>query len=122
MGDIFIRAAVGALASMVHNREWSGLIMKTFYREQLVRLANGSIVPNWSAVLMVYVLLGTGIATFITSHAATISSTAALGALFGLVAYGVYDFTNYSTLRQKPLVLTLPDLSWGILAIRTIAR
>ena len=27
---------------------------------------------------------------------------AAYGALFGLVVYGVYDFTNYSTLRQWP--------------------
>ena len=38
------------------------------------------------------------------------------GALFGLVVYGVYDFTNYSTLRQWPFVLTLADVAWGAVA------
>jgi len=69
--------------------------MKNFYREQLapiVRLADGR------------------------TRASTVSSAAAFGALFGLVVYGVYDFTNYSTLRQWPFVLTLADTGWGVLA------
>ena len=37
-------------------------------------------------------------------------------ALFGLVVYGVYDFTNYSTLRQWPFVLTVADVAWGTVA------
>jgi uncharacterized membrane protein len=32
------------------------------------------------------------------------------------VVYGVYDFTNYSTLRQWPFVLTLADVAWGTVA------
>ena len=54
---------------------------------------------------------------------------AAFGALFGLVVYGVYDFTNYSTLRQWPLVLALADTAWGTpgiarcaVAVRIVAR
>lgn len=46
-------------------------------------------------------------------RASTVSLAAAYGALFGLVVYGVYDFTNYSTLRQWPFVLTLADVAWG---------
>ena len=38
----------------------------------------------------------------------------AYGPLFGLVVYGVYDFTNYSTLRQWPLVVAFTDLAWGV--------
>ena len=49
-------------------------------------------------------------------RAPTVSLAAAYGALFGLVVYGVYDFTNYSTLRQCPLVLTLADVAWGAAA------
>jgi len=69
--------------------------MKDFYREQLapiVRLADGR------------------------TRASTVSSAAAFGALFGLVVYGVYDFTNYWTLHQWPFVLTLADTAWGALA------
>jgi uncharacterized membrane protein len=41
--------------------------------------------------------------------------------LFGLVVYGVYDFTNYSTLRQWPFVLTLADVAWGTVATAVCA-
>jgi uncharacterized membrane protein len=48
--------------------------------------------------------------------APTVPLSADYGALFGLVVYGVYDFTNYSTLRQWPFVLTLADLARGTVA------
>jgi len=35
------------------------------------------------------------------------------GALFGLVAYGTYDLTNYATLRPWSLGLTVSDMIWG---------
>jgi uncharacterized membrane protein len=75
------------------------------------------------------VLLGTGIALFVIPRASTASSAAAFGALLGLVVYGVYDFTNYATLRQWPFALTLVDVTWGSLAsaaaamvVRVVAR
>ena len=132
MGTTIKLAAVGAVAFMVLDGIWLGLLMKNFYREQLapiVRLADGGIAPNWPSALVVYVLLGTGIALFVVPRAATLSSAAAFGALLGLVVYGVYDFTNYSTLRQWPFVLTLADTAWGTLAtalasvaVRFVAR
>ena len=132
MGTTIKLAAVGAVAFMVLDGIWLGLLMKTFYREQLapiVRLANGGIAPNWPSAFVVYVLLGVGIALFVVPRASTLSSAAAFGALFGLVVYGVYDFTNYSTLRQWPFVLTLADTAWGAMAsalaamaVRFVAR
>ena len=119
MGRTITLAAVGAVAFMVLDGVWLGLLMKNFYRNQLapiVRLADGGIAPNWPAAFVVYVLLGTGIAMFVIPRAATMAQAAGYGALFGLVVYGVYDFTNYSTLRQWPLVLALADLAWGIVA------
>lgn len=95
----------------------------------IVRLADGGIAPNWPAAFVVYILLGTGIALFVIPRASTVSSAAVFGALFGLVVYGVYDFTNYSTLRQWPFVLTLADVAWGevasaaaAVAVRIVAR
>jgi uncharacterized membrane protein len=119
MGHTLKLAAVGAVAFMVLDGVWLGLLMKTFYRDQLapiVRLADGGIAPNWPAAFVVYVLLGTGIAVFVMPHASTLALAVGYGALFGLVVYGVYDFTNYSTLRQWPFVLTLADVAWGTIA------
>jgi uncharacterized membrane protein len=119
MGLTLKLAAAGAAAFMVLDGIWLGVVMKHFYREQLapiVRLADGGIAPNWPAAIVVYLLLGTGIAVFVIPRAETIASAAAFGALLGLVVYGVYDFTNYSTLRQWPFVLTLADAAWGTAA------
>jgi uncharacterized membrane protein len=132
MGTTIKLAAVGAVAFMVLDGVWLGLLMKNFYREQLApiaRLADGGMAPNWPAAFVVYALLGAGIALFVIPRAPSVSSAAGLGALFGLVVYGVYDFTNYSTLRQWPFVLALADTAWGSLAsgaaaaaVRIVAR
>jgi uncharacterized membrane protein len=119
MADTIKLVALGAVAFMVLDGFWLGLLMKNFYRDQLapiVRLANGGIAPNWPAAVVVYALLGTGIAVFVIPRAPTVPLAAAYGALFGLVVYGVYDFTNYSTLRQWPFALTLADMAWGAVA------
>ena len=132
MGDTIRYAALGALAFMVLDFVWLGVVAKNFYRSQLapiVRLADGGIAPNWPAAVVVYALLGMGIALFVVPRAPTTSLAAAYGALFGLVVYGVYDFTNYSTLRQWPFVLTMVDVAWGTAAsaacaaaVRIVAR
>ena len=116
MGQTIKLAAIGAVAFMVLDGIWLGWLMKNFYREQLapiVRMADGGIAPNWPAAFVVYVLLGTGIAVFVIPRAASVPLAALYGGLFGLVIYGVYDFTNFSTLRQYPLALTFTDWAWG---------
>ena len=132
MGLTIKLAVVGAVAFMVLDGIWLGLLMKNFYRDQMApiaRLADGGFAPNWPAAFVVYILLGAGIALFVIPQASTVSSAAGYGALLGLVVYGVYDFTNYSTLRQWPFVLTLADTAWGALAtalaavaVRIVAR
>ena len=119
MGHLVKLAGIGALAFMALDALWLGILMKDFYRQQLapiVRLGDGGMAPNWPAALVVYVLLGTGIALFVMPRASTVSLAAGYGTLFGLVVYGVYDFTNYSTLRQYPFVLTIVDTAWGVVA------
>ena len=60
--------------------------------------------------------LETDIALFVILRASTVTLAAVYGALFGLVVYGVYDFTSGSTLRQWPFVLALPDVARGAAA------
>jgi len=98
---------------------WLGLLMTNVYRDQLsaiARLRDGRFDPVWAAVFPVYVLLAIGVVVFVLPRAADVSSAAKYGALFGLVAYGVYDLTNYSTLTQYPLAITIIDLCWGTFA------
>jgi uncharacterized membrane protein len=39
--------------------------------------------------------------------------SAALSALFGLLAYGTYDLSNLATLNGWPVQLALADMAWG---------
>lgn len=98
---------------------WLGVVMRAFYRDQLApiaRMANGRLAPNWPAAFLVYVALGLGVTAFVLPRATDLSSTAATGALFGLVVYGVHDLTNFATLAQYPLAVVVVDIAWGAAA------
>lgn len=111
------QAVVGGLSFLLLDAVWLGVLMNAFYRHQLapiVRLSDGGIAPNWAGAGVVYVLLGLGLAVFVGPKASSAGSAAVYGGLFGLVVYGVYDFTNFATLRQWPLVVAMVDVGWGI--------
>lgn len=113
------RSALGTLGFMLLDGLWLGVLMTSFYQARLAsiaRMADGRLAPNWAAALVVYVLLGLGIAGFAVPRGGPAPAVAASGALLGLVVYGVYDFTNYSTLRDWPLTLALVDTAWGAVA------
>jgi len=98
---------------------WLGVVMKSFYRDQLApiaRMADGALAPNWPAAFFVYVALGVGITVFVVPRATDAFSAATSGALFGLVVYGVYDLTNFATLAQYPLAVVFVDMAWGSIA------
>ena len=86
MNSFFGRALIGVIAFILLDGLWLGLLMKGFYRDQLApiaRMANGGFAPNWAAALVVYVLLGAGIAWFVVPRASGLVSAAGIGALFG---------------------------------------
>ena len=111
--------AATALVIMTLDALWLGLLMTGFYKNQLGTLARRSgdaLNPIWWAALVVYVILPLGILAFVlprTGGDSPLLSALAWGALFGVTTYGVYDFTNYSTLDKWPLVLVAVDVIWG---------
>ena len=53
---------------------------------------------------------------------ATSTTNAALrGAVTGLLAYGLYDLTNYATLTRYTLEMTVTDIAWGTTLFATVA-
>src|SRR5438067_520673 len=102
---------------------WLGVVMKNFYRTQLwpiARTAGDALAPIWPAALLVYLLLAFGVVAFVQPRA---SGTAVIpwGAAFGAVVYGVYDLTNYATLRSYSASLTVVDIAWGACATAAVA-
>ena len=93
---------------------WLSQIAKTFYSERLGDLLLDK--PNLGAAAAFYAIYVVGVVIFSVAPALRAgSATTALvyGALFGFFAYATYDMTNYATLRNWPLEVSLVDTAWG---------
>lgn len=80
------------------------------------RTINGSMRPNLGASLLVWFLIVLGAYLFVLPRIETSPIVIQLiwGGIYGLILYGVYDFTNFAVLSVWPLSITLIDLGWGI--------
>lgn len=105
---------------------WISQAMAWFYEQEIGKLARyqgGSLSPLWLPALAVWALIVLGSMVFVLPRVvdASWAHTFAWGALFGLVLYGVYDFTNYALLTDWTLRVTLVDLAWGAFANGVLA-
>ncbi len=92
---------------------WLGVIAKSIYAKALGPLMRAA--PIWPSALAVYALIPLGLVLFVLPRAGGDAGKAALwGALFGLVLYGVYDFTNHALLKNWPFKIVVIDLVWGM--------
>jgi uncharacterized membrane protein len=91
---------------------WILGIANSFYTQQLSGFARPETVPVWSA-LLAWALIPLGIAMFVIPAVKSKKQSLSYGAIFGLVLYGVYDFTNYATLANFTLIMTIADVIWG---------
>ncbi len=98
---------------------WLGLVAPGFYKKEmgsLVKQSGESLAPNWTAAIIAYIILAVGISFFVLpriSATTTSLQILLLGFLFGVIVYGVYDFTNLSTLVGWSWRLTIVDTLWG---------
>jgi uncharacterized membrane protein len=95
---------------------WLGLIAKGFYAKQMGFLFSKSI--NFIPVLVFYPVYAFGV--MILAVLPALSSGSWLealwkGSLIGLIAYGAYDLTNQATIAGWPALVTIIDISWGII-------
>jgi uncharacterized membrane protein len=86
------------------------LIMKGFYDSQLSSF--GRTLRLWSG-LIAWALIALGAVVLVLPFAKDFPSAALYGAIFGLVLYGVYDFSNFAILKDYRLAMVLVDWAWG---------
>ena len=98
---------------------WFALIANPYYIDSighLLRQTESGFSPDVLSAVAVYVLLLLGIIWFVLPRANRQWKKAARwGAVYGLIVYGIYDFTNYATLATWPLNICFFDLAWGVI-------
>ncbi len=112
------KTVLAAFTMMLLDGLWLGIIANQFYLTQLRHLIRGDGTKfdvNYPAAGIVYALMVVGFLMFLSplldkwSYPETILKSA----VFGIVIYGVYDFTNLATLRDWPIVVAVADVLWG---------
>ncbi|MGR3572787.1 DUF2177 family protein [Brevirhabdus sp.] len=74
--------------------------------------------PRLGAAAVFYLFYIAGLIYFVSWPAmreGTIPALFVTGALFGALAYGTYEFTNFATLRDWSPSMVALDLGWGAL-------
>jgi uncharacterized membrane protein len=93
---------------------WLSQIALGMYRRELGALLLDK--PNLAIAGIFYLLFVIGIVVLAILPALNGGSwvnALIMGAVLGLVAYGTYDITNLSTLKNWSLTVTIADLIWG---------
>lgn len=103
-----------AVAFLIIDGIWLGLVARGFYKDQMGDLMSPN--PSIAAATAFYLIFVFGLVWFAVSPAlASGSWTTALvnGAVLGLVGYATYDLTNLAVMRGYPTTLAFVDLLWG---------
>jgi uncharacterized membrane protein len=101
---------------------WLSNVATTFYRSRIGSLLLDQ--PNLGVAGLFYLVYVAGIVHFAVIPAVTGASWAIAlinGAALGLVAYGTYNITNLSTLKNWSGSVSLVDMTWGTTLTATAA-
>jgi len=96
---------------------WLSIMGNVLYRPALgdILAVNLRVAP----AIAFYAIFPVGIVVFAAMpalKAGSLSSAVTYGLLFGAIAYGTYDLTNYATLRNWNLQITVVDIMYGAIA------
>ena len=96
---------------------WLTVMGKALYKPTLgdILLQNVNLPPE----IAFYLIYPIGILVFgvlPALKAGSVTPAILYAALFGALAYATYDLTNYATLRNWTLQITLLDVAWGAFA------
>ncbi len=95
----------------------------SFYQRHISHLLAPS--PSYLPAIIFYLIYAVGIVFFVVLPALRgeygYTRVFLTGAFLGLLAYGAYDFTNQSSLRDWPVIVTVVDIAWGMLLTGTAA-
>lgn len=110
---------LGLVVFILMDAVWLGLVASGFYKRELGALLrqhpDGSLDPRYLPALLLYALIVLGLALFALprARAGAIGEAALWCAVFGVIAYSVYDLTNYATVQGFSLQVVVVDMIWG---------
>lgn len=111
------REIIAIVLLLILDGIWLSVYMGEKYKLQVETIQGSEMqVKTWSASLS-YILMIIGLLVFVlpkTNNKKTLLRDSILyGGLFGLVVYGIYDFTAGAVLKDWDMKLAIVDILWG---------
>jgi uncharacterized membrane protein len=111
MNQVYVFVAV-MITTLALDAAW--LTFRSSYHSALFKSIQGSaMVPRLLPGALVYLLIPAAILYFVLGRAKSVWDAAKDGAALGVAMYGLYDLTNYATLKGWTLTMTATDTLWG---------
>lgn len=101
---------------------WLTTMGASLYRATLGDILHPT-VRLWPAIAF-YLLFPVGIVVFAVApglRSGSPGEAALYGAILGLITYATYDLTNFATLRNWTLKITVIDLAYGAVVVAIVA-
>lgn len=96
---------------------WITLFMGPRYKVMIKNIQGSELKTNMLCAFLAYTLMVIGLNHFVLPNInvknVTIRDCLSYGFLFGLVVYGVYDFTIGAVLKKWDMMLAIMDILWG---------
>ena len=96
---------------------WIGLYMGSRYSTMIKNIQGSPMKTNWLYAVIAYTLMVIGLNHFVLPNInvknVTVKDCLTYGFIFGLVLYGVYDFTIGAVLKKWSMSLAIIDVLWG---------
>ena len=107
---------VGFIILLIIDLVWLMLFMGKRFGNMVFKIQGQEMKLNPIAALVSYVLLGIGLVHFGINRVDPnnpIMSSIVNGGLFGLLSYGIFDFTNLAIFSNYELSTAIIDTMWG---------
>ncbi len=95
---------------------WVGTFMGKKYQDQVQQIQNDKMVVRPLFGVLAYFLMVVGLNLFVLPRIRKgheLRDSIKYGFLFGIVLYGVYDFTAAAVLKDWDIKLAITDIVWG---------
>ena len=107
---------IASIVLLVFDALWIILFMGKQYQEFIPRIQGSNLKVNPTYTILSYALMITGLVIFVLPNISkenALQDSLKYGFTFGIVLYGVYDFTAAAVLTEWDIKTALLDILWG---------
>jgi uncharacterized membrane protein len=84
-----------------------------YHNDLFYKVQQNTLSPRIIPALLIYILIPVAVFLYAIKDAYSMKDAAFKGAVIGFILYAFYDLTNYATLLNYTLEMTLTDIAWG---------